>query len=119
MQKASLVLIPLIIVLIAFYFFVFSWAIPKSALLSLPVKWRLLPVQQSNQVAHAYLGNFYQRDSIKNNVSETWLQGTKGKMYVLKLWYGMDTIVTGYSIHYQFKNVMANRDYLLDSFSLR
>ena len=117
MQKASLFLIPFIIVLIAFYFFVFSWAIPKSALLSLPVKWRLLPVKQSNQVAHAYLGNYYERESITNNISETWLQCTKGRMYVLKLWYGVDTIVTGYSIHYRFKNAIANRDYLLDTFS--
>ena len=119
MQKASLIFIPLLIILIAFYFFVFNWAIPKSALLSLPVKWRLLPVQQSNQVAHTYLGSFYAKDSINNNISETWLQGSNEKMYVLKLWYGTDTVVNGYSIHYQFKNAIASRNYLLDSFSVR
>lgn len=118
MRKTSLVICILLTIGILLYLFIFSWLVPKTAMLGLPHKWHLVPVRQSKEIARSYLGQSISNDSTPTSGKEIWSQGEKGRMYLLRLDYS-DSVVTGYSVRYVFKNAVVSKDYLLDTFSVK
>jgi hypothetical protein len=117
MKKWFLIILVVLLILAGMYAFIFEWAVPKTASLGVPGKWNMLPLRQSKIIVHDYLG-----EPATQNISagyDAWAAGSKSRKYVLKVYYVSDTIAAGYSIHYQFKNLIASKDYLIDSFSIR
>ena len=117
MKKSIVVFTFIFLVLSGMYTFLFLWAVPKTAGLAVPAKWNMLPLRQSKDIVHNYLGEPVSRDSVLGY--DEWAAGSKGRRYLLKIYYISDTIAARYSIHYQFKNLIVSRDYLIDSFSIR
>ena len=111
--KKTAALIVLLLVLTGLKFLVFDFVVPKTAAVTLPRKWRMIPLRQTKEIVHNYLGEPIAA------APEAWADGSKGKMYFLKIYYISDTIASAYSIHYQYKNWFGSRDYLIDSFSIR
>ena len=118
MRKTSLAICILLVTGILLYLFIFGWLIPKTATLSLPYKWRTIPVKQSKFIARSYLGDSFSNDSTTTTGKEVWSAGSKGRLYLLRLDY-TDSVVTGYSIRYAFSNAVISRNYLLDTFSVK
>ena len=118
MRKTSLIICSLLTVGILLYLFIFSWLIPKTAMLGLPHKWKLIPVRQSKEIARNYFGQSVSNDSTPASGKEIWSQGVKGRMYLLRIDYS-DSVVTGYSVRYVFKNAFVSKNYLLDTFSVK
>lgn len=96
--------------------FLFGWVVPTTASFSVPRKWNRIPLRQSKNIVHGYFG---QPSFVGEPTFDQWANGSKGKMYFLRIYYASDTVAVRYSIHYQFSNNFASRDYLLDSFSIR
>ncbi len=118
MRKGSIILSILLLFAIVLYLFIFSWLIPNTAALSLPHKWRTIPVKQSKMIARNYFGESFINDSTATSGKEVWSAGGKGRMYLLRLDY-TDSVVTGYSIRYAFSNAVISKNYLLDTFSVK
>ncbi len=117
MKKSMPIIIMILLAIAGLYAFVFEWAVPKTASLAVPGKWNMLPLRQPKDIVHDYLG-----EPVLQNTGlgfEEWAAGSKGRKYFLKIYYVSDTIAAGYSIHYQFKNLLISKDYLIDSFSIR
>ena len=116
-KKFILVLITVMLLMAGMYFFIFEWVVPKTAQLTVPGRWSMLPLRQTKDIVHNYLGE----PITQNNATgyDEWAGGSKGKMYFLKIYYVSDTIAAGYSIHYRYKNFLVSKDYLIDSFSIR
>lgn len=115
-NRATLIIIVALVVFVAFKYLIFDLVIPKTATLTVPQKWKSLPLRQSKTIIHAYLG-----DPVwgKDSTYEEWLGGVKGKTYVLRIDYSSDTIASGFSIRYHYQNRFADRNYLIDSFSIK
>lgn len=101
------------------YWFAFEWVVPKTASFTMPQKWHLLPLQQPREIVHDYLGEPITPGNPTDSTKEEWSSGSKEKRYVLRMYYLKDSIVTGYSIHYRYRNWLFKKDYLLDSISIR
>lgn len=117
-NRGTFVFIILCLVLTGFKYLIFDIVIPKTASLTVPAKWRMLPLRQSKTIVHGYLGAPVSSRNPKDSSYEEWIAGSKGKQYYLTVDYA-DTIATGYSIHYQYSNWLVKRDYLIDSFSIK
>ena len=116
-KKSTLVMVAVMFVVAGMYFFIFEWVVPKTASLTVPGKWNMLPLRQTKEIVHNYLGEPITQKNAAGY--DEWAGGSKGKMYFLKIYYVSDTIAAGYSIHYQYKNFLISKDYLVDSFSIR
>ncbi|MCW3088343.1 MAG: hypothetical protein JWQ78_1729 [Sediminibacterium sp.] len=116
-SRTAAVIVILLLILWGMYAWIFSWVVPKMAAVTVPHKWNRVPLQQSREIAHGYFGE----PSLANKDStiEQWADGSKGKMYFLRIYYAPDTTAMAFSIHYRFHNALASKDYLLDSFSIR
>ena len=117
MRKALFILIGLLVVATGLYLLLFEWVVPKAASLTVPGRWNMIPLRQTKDIVHNYLGEPFRQDA--NDGSEEWSGGSKGKMYFLRVYYVSDTLAAGYSIHYQYKNFLVSKNYLVDSFSIR
>ncbi len=111
-----LILVLILAVLTGLYFVIFDWVVPKTAAFTIPHKWRMIPLRQTKDIVHNYFG-----EPLPNHTpeSEEWANGSKGKMYFLKIYYFADTVATSYSIHYEYKNAISSRNYLVDSGSIK
>ena len=109
----------LLVVLLFFYWLIFSWVVPKTAAWTTPQKWRMLPLRQPKTIVHAYLGDPIPARNSKDSSYEEWVGGTEGKRYFLRMDYALDTTAVGYSIRYHYKNLFADKNYLIDSFSIK
>jgi hypothetical protein len=118
-KKGALLLLILLLVITGLNYLLFDVVVPKTASLAIPPKWRMLPLRQSKTIVHAYLGNPVMVTNPTDSTQEEWLAGTKGKMYLLRMDYASDTIAVGYSIRYKYKNRLVERNYLIDSFSIK
>ncbi len=118
MRKFFLTLAIILIIAIPFYLFVFGWLVPKSAMLTIPYKWRMIPLRQSKAVVIGYLGNPVLQDSSAAQPHDEWHDGSEGKAYLLRIDYHDTTAIT-YSIHYIYKGSLISKDYLIDSVSIR
>lgn len=98
------------------YAFIFQWIVSKSAALTLPRKWKTIPLREPLSTAHAYFG----QPSHRSRGMEEWTNGLGNKKYYLRLYYsGVDTVISSYSIYYSYKNWLLSKDYLMDSVSIR
>jgi hypothetical protein len=109
--------VALIMLLWGIYAFLFSWVVPKMAAVTVPHKWTMIPLRESKLIVHGYFGEPVTANT--DSTMEEWANGSKGKMYFLRIYYAADTVAIAYSIHYRYKNKLASRDYLVDSFSIR
>lgn len=119
MRKALLWLIPILLLSITMYFFVFNWLVPKTAAFTTPMKWRMLPMRQHRNIVRDYLGEPVGNDTTGKLTTDEWDQGGKGKNYLLRIDYALDSTAISYSIHYRYSNRLMGRDYLIDSFSIK
>jgi hypothetical protein len=117
MRKWRWVFLGLLVLTVVMYFFIFNWMVPKTASFTIPQKWRMIPLRQSKEIVQGYFGEPLPKDSTVT--ADEWANGSKGKMYFLKIYYVSDTIAASYSIHYQFKHWAASRNYLVDTSSIR
>lgn len=97
----------------------FNWVVPKTAAFTLPRKWNFIPLGQSRNIVNGYLGEPHIKSISPDSSIEEWAGGSKDKMYFLKIVYVSDSLAAAYSIHYQYHNWLLNRNYLIDSGSLR
>lgn len=118
-RKWSFILISACIVLWGIYVFLYGWVVPKTAVLTIPRKWKMIPLGQSKIVVHGYLGEPAVTNDPADRRYEQWGNGSKQKLYLLRVYYVSDTIAAAYSIHYQLSNKLVSRDYLVDSISIR
>ncbi len=98
------------------YSFLFNWVVPKTAGFAIPVKWQMIPLRQTKEIAHDYLGEPAKQIG---QYTDEWVSGSKDKQYSLRIYYVSDTIVAGYAIRYQYSGRLLKRSYLLDSMSIR
>lgn len=117
-RNRSILLLLLLFLLWGFYAFLFDFIVPKTALLSIPRKWQMIPLNQSKEIVYNYLGEPNHQTNAKGSIHDEWKNGSKGKMYSLHMYY-QDTLVVGYSIRYEYENWLFVKKYLLDSFSIR
>ena len=115
----SLIIIFVGLVLWGVYAFLFGWLVPKTAFLTIPRKWQMIPLRQTKEIVHDYLGEPGAEKNPHNSTGEEWANGNKRKMYFLRIYYVSDTMAVSYSIHYQYKNWLVSRRYLIDSASIR
>jgi hypothetical protein len=94
---------------------IFGWMVPKTAVFTKPGKWNLVPLRQKQEIVHAYLG----APSSAGNRVEEWTGGTRNRQYLLRMYYGADTTVIAYSVHYFYRSFLVNKEYLIDSNSVR
>lgn len=93
---------------------VFS-VIPYTASLAVPGKWRRVPLRQPVETVTGYFGTA----AYLTAGSEVRVAGSTRRRYLLNLYYAPDSTVTAYSIYYQYRSLLINRDYLVDSASAR
>ncbi len=108
----------LLLISLSLYGLIYSWVVPKTAAWTTPQKWRMLPLRQSKTVVQDYLGEPIPARDPKDSTYEEWGAGTKGKRYFLRIDYA-DTVAVGYSIRYHYANWLVDRNYLIDSFSVK
>lgn len=108
----------LLIISLLLYWLIFSWVVPKTAAWTTPQKWRMLPLRQPKTIVHDYLGEPIPDRNPQDSTYEEWAAGSKGKRYFLRIAYA-DSVAVGYSIRYNYSNWLADRSYLVDSFSVR
>ena len=118
-NRATIFVIVALIVFIGFKYLIFDIVIPKTATLTVPAKWRMLPLRQPKSIVHDYLGEPIPASDLKDSTYEEWVAGSKGKRYFLRIDYASDTIAVGYSIRYNYSNWLVDRSYLIDSFSIK
>jgi hypothetical protein len=116
-DKRTLVLLIILFSLVGIRWVVFDLIVPKTAAFTLPHKWRMIPLRQTRNVVQGYFGEPLPKDS--SVTADEWSNGSKGKMYFLKIYYVSDTIAASYSIHYRFTHWAASRNYLVDTGSIR
>lgn len=115
----SLFLLSMVVILGGLYAFLFNWVVPKTASLTIPRKWQMIPLRETKNIVQDYLGEPVSREKTFDSNREEWVNGSKGKMYYLHVYYSMDTIAISYTIHYEYKNWLLARSYLLDSVTIR
>ena len=111
--------IVVLIVLMGLKYLVFDIVIPKAATLTVPQKWRMLPLRQPKTIVQDYLGESIPARNPKDSTYEEWAAGSNGKRYFLRIDYASDTIAVGYSIRYHYSNWLVDKNYLIDSVSIR
>jgi hypothetical protein len=119
MRKLFWLILVLVLLMGALYFFLFNWVVPKAASLTVPGRWNRLPIKQPKSIVHDYLGQPTVFPLTGDTAWEGWTGGSKGKSYLLKIYYVTDSIAGAYSIHYQYRNPIVSRDYLIDSFNIQ
>jgi hypothetical protein len=98
----------------AAYLLSFDFLVPRTAGFGVPQRWRNIPLRQTRENVHEYLGA---PASIRPG-SELWNAGTKTKQYQLIVYFP-DSIAIGYSIRYRYNSKLVSRSYLLDSNTIR
>jgi len=119
LRNWSFTIVALLLILWGVYAFLFGWVVPKTASVIIPRKWQMIPLRQTKDIVHDYLGEPLKGKNSPDSTGEVWADGSKGKMYYLRIHYISDTIAVGYTIHYQYKNWLMSRSYLIDSASIR
>lgn len=115
-KKITWVLLFIFALMVGLHFFIFDFMVPKTAMLSLPFKWRRIPLRQNKETVRAYFG---EPQPSQHPIQDEWLQGVNDKQYVLKMYYVHDTVAASYSIHYRFNKWFSSREYLIDTGTIR
>ena len=114
-RKWLLVFIGLAIIGWLFYALIFQWLVPRTAAFAVPGKWNLVPLRESKTIARGYFG--LPADSAK--ARDTWHSGPANKQYSLHIYYMNDTVISAYSIYYNYRGSLIKKDYLIDSSAIR
>jgi hypothetical protein len=115
--RKYIALVIVCLMLAILHYLVFDVMVPKTAAFTIPQKWKMIPLRQTKETVHGYFGEPVA--DTKPGGSELWTGGSKGKMYYLRIYYVSDTIASAYSIHYRYKAWFGERDYMVDSSSIR
>ena len=116
MKRALTILIAFILIALI-YLLIIDWFVPRTAIVGMPVKWRTLPLRESKELVHNYLGEPFTKDTTLH--TESWQSGPPDKTYRLSILYFADTVMAGYSVYYHFTKFGISRDYLVDSATIR
>ncbi len=119
LRNSTIILILAGLFLWGLHLFLFDFVIPKTTVLAIPAKWRMLPLKQSKEIVHDYLGAPLQTKTNVAGTHDEWLLGSSDKQYTLHIYYFEDSIAVTYSIRYHYENFHLSRNYLLDSVSIR
>ncbi len=114
-KKGTGVLILIMLVMLGFKLLIVDLVIPKTANLTTPPKWRLMPLRQNREILLDYFGN---PEKSQQGVDE-WTGGRKGKMHQLRVYYSADSIAIAYAIRYRYSNFLFEKEYVLDSNDIR
>lgn len=98
----------------AAYLLSFDFLVPRTAGFGVPKRWRNIPLGQTRESVHEYLGT----PTGERAASELWNAGTNTKQYQLIVYFP-DSVATGYSIRYLYNSKLVSRSYLLDSNTIR
>src|SRR6478735_8576168 len=88
-DKRILILLIILFSLIGLRWVIFDLIVPKTVSFTLPQKWRMIPLRQSRETVQGYFGDPLPKDS--SVTTDEWANGSKGKMYFLKIYYVSDT----------------------------
>jgi hypothetical protein len=103
----------MLVMVLLFYFFVFSYVVPNAAKISIPYAWRTIPLMQDSSVAHAYFGEASSTQKT-NGLTESWQKGTKDQKYTLSVHYSETSqLAVSYKIEYHFKKWLIQKEYVL------
>jgi hypothetical protein len=114
-KKGTGILILLMLLMVGFKLLIFDLVIPKTANLTTPPKWRMMPLRQNREILLDYFGN---PEKSQERVDE-WLAGRKGKIHQLRVYYSADSIAVAYAIRYRYRNFLFAKEYVLDSNDIR
>ena len=96
----------------------FSYIVPKAAALATPHKWNRIPIGQTQETSYEYFGTPSDSIRSKNEKVDIWNNGSKDRMYTLKLYYEKDSIVSRFAIYYHFTRWHISKDYLVDTLKM-
>lgn len=114
-QKGTGTLILIMLIMVGFKLLIIDLVIPKTAHLTTPPKWRMMPLRQNREVLLDYFGT---PAKSQERVDE-WLGGRKGKIHRLRVYYSADSIAVAYAIRYRYSNFLFAKEYVLDSNDIR
>lgn len=114
-KKGSGILILIMLLIVGFKLLIFDLVIPKTANLTTPPRWRMMPLRQNREVVLDYFGN---PAKSQERVDE-WSAGRKGKLHQLRVYYSADSIAVAYAIRYRYSNFLFAKEYVLDSNDIR
>lgn len=118
-RNIIIALVIFLLVMAGLKYLVYDIVIPKTAALTIPQKWRMLPLRQSRTIVHGFLGEPIPQKKATDSTYEEWGSGSKGKRYLLRIGFASDTVAVSYAIHYHYTNWLVDKDYLIDSASVR
>lgn len=114
-KKGTGILVLIMLVLVGFKLLIVDLVIPKTAPLTTPPKWRMMPLRQHRDVLLDYFGN---PEKSQQGVDE-WTGGRKGKIHQLRVYYAADSIAVAYATRYRYSNFLFAKEYVLDSNDIR
>lgn len=114
-KKGTGILILIMLVMVGFKLLIVDLVIPKTANLTTPPKWRMMPLRQNREILLDYFGN---PEKSQQGVDQ-WSGGRKGKVHQLRVYYSADSIAVAYAIRYRYSNFLFEKEYVLDSNSIR
>ncbi len=94
------------LLLLTFAFFVL---VPKAAMLSVPYKWRSVPIGQKAFLIHQYFGE----PNMADVDADKWIVRKDNGDYSLTVSYDKDSAVTAYSIEFAYHLWFVRKHYLL------
>jgi hypothetical protein len=114
-KKGTGILILIMLLMVGFKFLIVDLVIPKTANLTTPPKWRMMPLRQHREVVLDYFGKPVK---CEQRIDE-WTGGRKGKLHQLRVYYSVDSIAVAYAIRYRYSNFLFAKEYVLDSSGIR
>lgn len=114
-RKGTGVLVLIMLVILGFKLLIVDLVIPKTANLTTPPRWRMMPLRQNREVVLEYFGNPEKSQSRQDQ----WTGGRKGKLHQLRIYYSADSIAVAYAIRYRYSNFLFAKEYVLDSNDIR
>lgn len=114
-KKGTGPLILIMLLMVGFKLLIFDLVIPKTANLTTPPKWRMMPLRQNREVVLDYFGN----PEKSQPRQDQWTGGRKGKLHQLRVYYSADSIAVAYAIRYRYSNFLFAKEYVLDSNGIR
>lgn len=102
-------IILIVALFLTLYAVVSFWIIPASAKLTLPIKWKQIPLNQKRTVVTSYLGRS-QGMSAASAQFDTWIVRVNNYEYTLTIQYSRDSVASAYSIRYHFQNLLFDKN---------
>ena len=88
----------------AIYAFGYFFAIPKSALVSVPYKWRSIKLSHKRNVYLNYLGEPVSDNNKWQTMGDIWIIRNGQYIFELRIMYDSDSLCVSRSMRYEFHN---------------